>query len=639
MLNENCYRLIKIMVESPNDTITSRELAMLLNVSVKSVKNYVSLINYEEQIITPSSRGYKINKEDAIKILNSKTQDIPQNSKNRINYILNRILANRTNKPIDLFDLAEELMVSYETIQHDFTSIKHILSDYNLFIKVSNSRVLLDGSEKDKRRLFSKLISDEFSENMLSLDSLSGIFPKYDLVWLSTMIQTACKKYHYYINEYSSLSLLLEIMIGIERIKNGFELDYRCEINNYGIREKSLIQTIAMQIENKFSIEYSQDELGELANLLISYLIKAEPNNPDTKKTMNCVDSDCIEIVEELKALMDEWGFIDTNNEEFFIRFVLHVKNLIARLKNGYVTLNPLANQIRITYPLLFEFSVELAKKIKKITGYEIDNNEISYLALHIGYILQERNFIKNKINCICLFPQYYDYSTKLVGDISNCFNDKVIINAVITKYSELIPIKNYEMLLTTVPVSNHNDKRVLQISPFLNEKDKSMISSKIKEINLDKHKKNLKYELNKIMSQELFCKDKLFADNEEAIRFMVNKMAQLGYVDGSYINDVLEREKEASTAYGRIAIPHSFNMNAKKSSIFVFISSNGIKWGEAVVNIVMLFAINKKDRTLFYDLFDGFISNLLQIKNVNQVIPGSNIDEFISRLIDCIED
>jgi lichenan operon transcriptional antiterminator len=638
MLNKNYYRLINVMIESQKDTITSKELAMLLDVSVKSVKNYVSLINYEQQLITPSSRGYKINKKDALKVIETESQAIPQNSKERINYILNHILSNHSNQPIDLYDLAEELMISYETIQHDFVSVKHLLSKYNLFVKISSSMVVLNGSERDKRKLFSKLIIDEFSENILSLDSLSRVFPKYDLAWLADMIHNTCKDYHYFINDYSLLSLLLEVTIGVERIRNKFELISRSDINKHGTREKQLAQTIAVKIEVKFNIKYSEDEIGELTSLLISYLMKLEPDNLNIENILNYVGSDCMEIVEELKTLMNEWDFIDTSNEEIIIRLALHIKNLLIRLKNGYVAFNPLTNQIRSTYPLIFECSVELAEKIKKITGYLVDNNEIAYLALHIGCMLGERNLIENKITCICLFPHYYDYSTKLIEEINNYFNDKMVISGIVTRYSEAETIKNYEILLTIVPISNHRDERILQISPFFNQKDKALISLKIDEINLMKYKNNLKYKLYKFVSPELFCKDMLFVNSKEALLFMVNKMAELGCVEESYLDDVMQREKEASTAYGRIAVPHSFNMDAKKSSIFVLVSSKGLKWGEGTVNIVLLFAINKNDRAFFYEIFDCLISNLLQVENVNKVILGSNLQEFISSLIDCIE-
>lgn len=36
-----------------------------------------------------------------------------------------------------------------------------------------------------------------------------------------------------------------------------------------------------------------------------------------------------------------------------------------------------------------------------------------------------------------------------------------------------------------------------------------------------------------------------------------------------------------SSTAFGRIAIPHSLDMSAQKSKGFIIINSHGIKWSD----------------------------------------------------------
>ena len=69
----------------------------------------------------------------------------------------------------------------------------------------------------------------------------------------------------------------------------------------------------------------------------------------------------------------------------------------------------------------------------------------------------------------------------------------------------------------------------------------------------------------------------------------MVKKLVKLDYVDTHFKDEVLEREKMSSTAFGNFAIPHAMKMHANKTGINILISENPISWASIKMNATYL--------------------------------------------------
>lgn len=118
--------------------------------------------------------------------------------------------------------------------------------------------------------------------------------------------------------------------------------------------------------------------------------------------------------------------------------------------------------------------------------------------------------------------------------------------------------------------------------------------------------KRNLKKftaNLDLFISDKHFKKDisKLASNKYDLIKVLANELIEESIASFDYCNDVLKREKSSSTAFGKIAIPHSIEMNASETKIIVGIDNKGFIWDEnSKVNIVLLIAINKDDINIF---------------------------------------
>jgi lichenan operon transcriptional antiterminator len=77
--------------------------------------------------------------------------------------------------------------------------------------------------------------------------------------------------------------------------------------------------------------------------------------------------------------------------------------------------------------------------------------------------------------------------------------------------------------------------------------------------------------------------------------------------------------------------------MSAKKTGMAVLINEKPIPWGENMVNIVLLFTIEKETRNLFYDIFDNLVTLLLEAPHAAKIIECATFDDFINTIIDCL--
>ncbi|WP_416327372.1 BglG family transcription antiterminator [[Eubacterium] hominis] len=635
-MNKKCRKLIQLLL-SKEEVMTSQELSREMGVSNKSVRNYIAQINDEAACIISSNKGYRIDKKMIPNDWNQKDGVLPETQNDRVSYMLNSMLTRPKDEATDLYDLADEMAVSYETVRKDFIIVKHKLSDHDIFVKVNDHLVELEGSELDKRRFLSSLISESFCENILSYKSLSHIFPNYDIEALSDMIQKSCNEYHYFINEYALLNLVLEVVIGIDRISKKFEYVSQEERRDrYGIREMQLCKKIVENIEANYHIVYSECEFEELTNILISSLMKIEFSDINLENLSGFVGTECMDLVNELRVVMKEWGILDVDSEAFVIKFSLHIKNLLIRLKNGFVSKNQLTEHIKMSCPLIFEYAVEIADHIKRITHYKVEDHEIAFLALHIGCIMGEKDFFNDRISCNLLFPQYYDFTNQLLQNLNSAFHDIVVINKVITKQNEAM-MHPCDLLISTLPNQRLDTQEYVCITPFLTAKDKAVIFAAVDKVKIKKKKTKLKEYLFQITDKKIFMRNEYMTESDEVIKELCHRMEKEGYVDDHYLEDIKEREKESSTAFGRVAVPHSFKMNAIKTGMFVLLSERGIHWGNNKVNVVLLFAINRDERAMFFNIFDHLVSQLLDTGNLNKVLHSQCIEEFIDRFMDCV--
>jgi lichenan operon transcriptional antiterminator len=429
--------------------------------------------------------------------------------------------------------------------------------------------------------------------------------------------------------------LLLDIIIGIDRIKNNYNLAHKSFDHDVAAPEYILARDIASRLEEYFHITCNEIELNEIMTIIVSDLVKTDFAKITMRNIDEYVHADCYALIPPLKTQMASFDFIDVHNDTFMTRFILHINNLLLRLKNNYERKNPLTRHIKHSCPMIFECAVTLSDIINKKTGCRVGEHETAYIALHIGSLLSTHLAARNKISCVVLLPHYYDYGERLISQLAGAFDSVIAIQGVITCLEELPPIAAHiDLVISVVHIPDVYDVEFIRINPFLTECDFDAVRSRIEKMRLHKKKQRLYEHIKQMTGPAIFRRNIAFRNEGEAIRYMADLMIQNGYAGEAFAEEVLAREHRYSTAYQNIAIPHSMQMAAKKTGMAVLINEKPIPWGQNMVNIVLLFTIEKETRNLFYDIFNNLIMLLLEAPNAAKIIDCKTYDEFIEGIV-----
>lgn len=638
ILNKKEKLIQMLLKEQP---LTSSVLSNQLDVSIRTVKNYIYQINdeYPETIIS-SRLGYSINKDHAYDVLRdllSEEKGIPQTSKERIVFLLNKLLKSHQDDLFNIYDISDELYISPSTIRNELKKVKRKLNKYDIELILKGDSFKIDGLEKNKRKMLSSILYEESDIHFLNLDTLQQSFRNINIDLIKSIILSEFQKYHYFINDYSLSNLVLHLALSIERIRDDNHYIQNNQTINEDLIEYKLAKDLALQLENYFQITFSKAEVFEMTLLIAS---RASSFNYRTMKISDLeefVGKDCLDLVYSLVDDIKSLYSIDLSDPEFLMRFTLHIYNLIIRSHNNYLSKNPLTKEIKTSYPLIYDMSVTIAKIIIEKTNVHINDDEIAYITFHIGSILETQKSFATKLPIAIFCPNYYDLSYKLIDSIQQYFSNDVIISHVFTNENDLLSIHNIDLIITTVPLNVILETPVFEIKMFLSNQDRYKLSEKIKEININKQKNELRKYLTQLIIPDLFERKEDFKNKNECLSIMVNKLVENKYVETSFYDEIIKREQLSSTAFGNFAIPHSMKMNAYKTGINVMITRKPIKWDNHSVNLVLMMCFNKNERYIFNNIYDIITTILSESDNVKRIVSSKTYDEFIDNIVNSI--
>lgn len=305
------------------------------------------------------------------------------------------------------------------------------------------------------------------------------------------------------------------------------------------------------------------------------------------------------------------------------------------RCENNYSIPNPLTSSIQNSYPLIFDCAISIAHRFQKNTNFLVSEDEISYLALHIGNMIEVQKNKKNTISCVIVSPDYYEMNTKLTDVLLSVFKEELILNTIVTSEDDLHEIET-DLIISTVPLNEFYSIPYIKISPIFSDNDKNNVMTMVDSVKREKKHMKFKANLQLISKPAFFIHNSNISNRDEAIHYMCDVLRQNNYVKDEFEKEVFERENMASTAYGNIAFPHSMKMNANKTIMYVLLSKKGIEWENQKVNIVLLITSNYEERQLFLEVFDILSAIIQSEENKIKLMRCETYEDFIEAVASC---
>ena len=617
-------------ISEQNKPLTGNEIATFLDISSRTVKNYIKEINetYDKNIIISSRYGYEINPNfDYSIIIDKEDNTIPQSFEERTFYIIKRLYSSHGNG-VNIFELADELYIGYSTLKNIIAKMNKNFNMYNVNFICDKNTLKIKGLEQDKRRLLSYVINEEAKNSYMNIDLLKNNFDNIDVYKLKEIIVKTYKEHNLYLNDFSCINILLHLLIIIDRELSGnfiLQGEHRIYFDNENA--KSFYNDVIDKLESTFDLKFNLYTKFEIFALL-----KSNVNFLDNKTAniLEIVGTDYLDIVNEYVEKINNIYMIDLSSPTFITPFCLHLKNLIYRASRNAFAKNPMASTIRLNSPMVFEVAVFIALDLGNRFNFKLNEDEIAFLAMHIGAEVERQQANKNKATTILICPEYNGLSQMLANSLMINFGSQINLIACINDESELNRFDSYSLIITTIKLNkSYKGVQVALVSPLNINSQFNIIQDAILKDAENYYNRKLRANFSNLFEESLFFTDCDELNDSQVIHMLCQRLIENNYVGNNYEAAILEREAVAITCFGDIAIPHSMEPRAYKTCITVAISKKGIQWNNNIVHVVFLLAINKADIKLFKCIYESLISLFEEESNIQAIRNCKNFKDF----------
>ena len=649
-LSKRMVMLLKILA-SKNDYVNSDTLSIQLGVTSRTIREDIKKLNhtirdFDLKISSKRGIGFKLScqsLDNLYYLLNqvdeaNKALDInPITPEDRVRFIIKKLIY--STHGIKIEKIIDELYVSESTVKKDIQKAKNILNKYNIRIVKTNQGIHVEGHEINKRFCISDYL---IYHNKVEEDIVINFINSNSHHVSANDIEKIKKIILYYLNEENMVisdaildKIAIHIAIAISRIKtnqyirlNSDKLNSLTTESEYNVSAK-----IVRSIGELFNISFSDDEIAYTTMHLVGNRISQKEMDVPAN-LLAYLGEDIyqlsLNIIEETSVKIKEINLKE--DKELLYDLGLHLKQLVKRLSFNMNIRNPLLNKIKIKYPLAFEAGIISAKAITDLTGYNVNENEIGYLALHFGVAIEKQKFqalkSKKKIALVCASGMAT--SSLLLTKLSHKLGtDYYMIGAYALHQIDELMQQQPDIILTTVLIQRKLSVPVIKVPSLLNDVDIIDVKNSLESIDRDN------FAFTQFLREDLFFANIIAETKSEVLEVLTNNLLKQGNISEKTRKSILEREYISSTAIGNmVAIPHPLEIQNDKSFVCTAILENDVSWDDNEhVLVVFIIVLEEKLQSSYADIFAKLYNIVHSEDNVLLLSKQKNFQDFIETI------
>lgn len=603
--------MIMTIMNNQKDWIVGKDLAKLLNVSDRTIRNDIAAINefYADTMIESNIRkGYRIQGEKVKRFTEETKKEIPETGEERRWLILKTLVEHNQ---VNIYQLADQMCISEFSLENDMNKIRKLLDNYQGLKVIRQSNMLqLSGEEREKRHLYEELISYKISGNLWNLNKVAENFMRFDLLKVKELLKDIFEEFHYQMNEVRIPTLLIHVGVILERnFVCHFLKEDEEQQGKYGREEYEISRHFFEKIGARLSLQVREAEICDFA----IYLEHGKRKGYCEEEQLQGLASDLVQhIIVEIREHFD----IDfSEDREFRLGLEVHTVSLLKRHYANVEIDHTCLEEVKRKYPLIFEMGVWVCKIMEEHLNIIISENEISFIALHLGSAYERAN-LRRKYRCLLICPHNQTVKDLCIQKIVNRFQDRMEIVDCMSYFEEsLIREKNLDLILTTQPVAHALDIETTEISMFFAHTDEAAVFQTLNRLDQIRYRNNFQFFILNLIREEFFTANMAVEEPEKIISDMCDKLYARGYVKENFKEGVLKRERLSPTSFFHgFAIPHNMShQETIHSAISTAILKQPVQWGSYEVRFVLLLAITEENRNflkIFFDWLDDIVSN-----------------------------
>ncbi|EKM3212458.1 BglG family transcription antiterminator [Listeria monocytogenes] len=618
--------ILAYLHKQENKWVTSNELAAFCECTTRTIRNNIYKINeVTPNLINSTKQGYQINLNIPFEFQSE--SDVTE----RKSKLLLELIKNST-KGVDLFELSDILYISEVTLKKDIQQLKNELKEADVKIVISKDRIKLIGKERAKRKYMISLLYEEGGYRESIKSRIQEMIEFVSIDKLQNIVKEVLAQESITTNQYSMMNIVLHYAISIVRIQQGNTLiETQKTLIRKHSKEYEISKKIAKILSEEYQIHFSEAETKQLGLLYVG-LQNEQSANANHGELDQFVDKKIIDALKIVLANVEETYLIDLQNEQLFIKLAIHVQSLYYRSRYKAYTRNLSLLDIKTSYPVTFDIAVYISSLLQEKLAIDFNEDEISFIALHIGSFLESENRDYIRLEIGLLVDDYHDLRTNMLKKLRARFENEATIELIENEDYE----ENFDIILTTNRDVALEKAGSIFIHPLLTTKDIKKITSRIqtkKKIleNNIRGQQIDRYIVRSLYSNQIDPSELTPAKIREQ---MISKMEKQNFVTPEFKEKVEKREQMAPTSFpSGIAIPHSIKNDALQSGVSIMTLQEPIYWNDVKVKIIALVAISKKDATEFNDFFEKFVEIVSEPINTKRLSMVESFEEFIRKL------
>ncbi|WP_353816071.1 BglG family transcription antiterminator [Agromyces sp. SYSU T00266] len=617
-MSENWERLVEALADD-DAAVTASRLADRLGVSDRTVRSYAAQANRTGEVVVESGPdGYRLDRAAWARVLHARSVVADDATPDGRRARLIRDLVDARDG-LDVHEVASGAHVSESTVEADLGRVRARLQGTGLALEREGTLVRLVGPETAMRRLLGSLVREEGRRGIRDLSSLRAGFPPMD--GFRSSLVAALRTAGYALNEYALDDVLLHVAIALDRVGRDRVLAATDEADpsarpsgppstpSVGTADgrggdATLSELVDRLVRAEFDVHLPDAELDHLARL-IGTRVATSQHGPAREA-----------VVRDIVGRISREWLVELGDDRFIERLALHVENLAARAAEQSYSRNPLTSSIKSSYPLIYDLAVHLASELARLEGISANDDEIAYLAMHIGAQLERTRSRGDVVRIVVDVPEYHDARTLLVDRLRGALGDEADLVEGDPEEADLV----VAVLPPESPLP-----AVVTVAPFPTAEDVDRVRAEVARLRRGRRRARLASTLSHSIGPDLFVRGVGGRDRESVIRLLGERLIEAGVIDDAYVEGALERERMSSTAFtDLLAVPHAMTMTASRSAIAIAIDERAIEWGDANVHVVALIAFAEDGRAEFQSVFDQFVEAFSEPENVRRLVRGA---------------
>jgi lichenan operon transcriptional antiterminator len=619
--------------------LTAATLADHVGVTPRSIRSYVAALNARVQgdAVESGPAGYRAGPgaRDALRA----RAGGDATPRDRLHALVRRLLDEPDG--LDVYATADRMHVSEATLEADLARVRGLLDGTELVLERDREIIRLRGTEEDQRRLISRLAHDEMDAASFHPETFrralagNGVAAHAVGPFKSALVGEL-GALGYFVNELAISDVLLHIAIAADRVAAGYAMPADADTGPEEIpRVGAVISRLATE---HFGVDLGDGDSRHLASLVLTRVVA--PGAETTREVARSGVEPRVEdaVRAELARAAAEYD-VDLLEDAFVLRLALHVQNLLRRAQGQAYARNPLTRSLKTSYPMIFEVAVSIASGLHDRLGTPLHDDEIAYIAMHVGGRLERSRTASSILTATIVCPGYYELHELLRSSVARSLGSSIEVTSVVTSVDPDWASFDTDLVLSTIEPGETGD-RFVRIHPFFSDADVERVQQAAARIRRGRRLMHLREELAQYFDADAFLHPLSDEGEEAIIRRLGALLVRTGVIDDAYVENTIARERMSSTAFtDALAVPHALQMTATRTAIAIGVADGSAAWADGRVQVVALAAFSEGDRAAFQTVFEQLVEVFSERESVQRIVRrGTTFEAFLDELVAVID-